>query len=191
MSNFEKVELAYAQLKDPIDKLLKKETTDEKEIIKQNSKMLKYFTQLNKIVSILSDNAKIPQIKKKQKNNGLNEIKVNEKIEDEIEANNKKIFNNYKFENDKMEKLLKKLRDPEYSIKLVNERNKIKEDIIEYEKKIKDLKIKLKLGDIKLNRRSKDPSYKEIELKRMTYDYNSKTNEYNSLMNKMEKIKRS
>ena len=111
MSNFDKVEQAYNQLKTPIYELLSQpDTTDQDKIIKQNSKMLKYFTQLNKIVSLLSD-TKIPPIKKKPNlntfninNNNIN----NEKIEEKIEENNEKILNNYKKENNKMEKLLKK-----------------------------------------------------------------------------------
>lgn len=67
ISNYDKVEQACMQLKDPKYNLLSQsELNDENDIIKQNSKILKYFIQLGKIVSILSDNIKIPLIKKNQ-----------------------------------------------------------------------------------------------------------------------------
>ena len=186
MSNFDKVEQAYNQLKNPIyDLLSKPDSTSDNEIIKENSKMLKYFTHLNKIVSILSD-TKIPPIKKKV---NINQDKINnnidnEKIEKILEENNEKILNNYKKENEKMEKLLKKLKNPEYSNNLVNKAKNINGEIIIYEKKIKDLKSKLKYRDILINRKNKEPSSKENELKRIAYDYNTKKNEYSSLNNK-------
>ena len=89
-----------------------------------------------------------------------------------------------------MEELLKKINNPEYSANLQNNTMKIKEEIIKYENKIKDLKSKLKLGEIKLNRKNKGPSIKETELKRIAYDYNSKKYEYNSLNDRVEQNKK-
>ena len=103
MSNFEKVEQAYNLLKGPINTLLSQpDTTEENIIIKQNAKMLKYFTYLNKIVSLLSD-AKIPPTRKKPNINSNYPISNvdNEKIEDIIEENNKKLLNNYQKDNNK------------------------------------------------------------------------------------------
>ena len=88
-----------------------------------------------------------------------------------------------------MQKLLKKLKDPEYAKNLVDQRKKIKNDIVIYQKKISDLKNKLKLGEIQLNRKMKQPSNKEVELRRIAYDCSSKQNEYNSLINKVERNK--
>ena len=96
MSVLEKAEAAYNQIKTQIDMLLSKpETDDDEEISAQNTDMLEYFNQLNKIVSFLSDNTKIPM---KPKNDKKQEKNV------DPSKNNEKILNIYKKENEKLKK---------------------------------------------------------------------------------------
>ena len=65
-NNFDKVELAYKELKPPLDELLSKpKTTEETEIIRENSKILIFLDLLNKILSLVSDGA-IPMFKKRK-----------------------------------------------------------------------------------------------------------------------------
>ena len=61
MTNLEKAEETYKQIKTKIDELLSAPDTDDgEEIAYQNSKMLDYFNQLNKIVTFLTENSKVP-----------------------------------------------------------------------------------------------------------------------------------
>ena len=83
MTVLEKAENAYNLIKSQIDNLLSKEATDnEEEISEENTEMLEYFNQLNKIVSFLSDNSKIPaKLKKTQKQEKIVDPSINnEKI---------------------------------------------------------------------------------------------------------------
>jgi hypothetical protein len=141
MSNLEKAQAAYHQLKIKIDELLSKpETTDEKEITQENSRMLEYFNQLNKIVTFLSDNSKIPA---KMVNN-KNAQNTTDKKTSDPSKNNEKILERYKKEEEDIEKRIQKYNDPEYKIKLETKKNKISQDIKNYEKKKKKLKKKQK-----------------------------------------------
>jgi len=127
MSSLEKAEAAYNLIKAQIDELLSKpETEEEEEISEQNTDMLEYFNQLNKIVSYLSDNSKIP-IKIKQN-------KKQDKIVDPS-INNEKILNIYKKENEKLKERINKYKDPEYRIKLETNKTKSEQRIKELEEK--------------------------------------------------------
>ena len=181
MSSLEKAEAAYNLIKAQIDELLSKpETEEEEEISEQNTDMLEYFNQLNKIVSYLSDNSKIP-IKIKQN-------KKQEKIVDPS-INNEKILNIYKKENEKLKERINKYKDPEYRIKLETNKTKSEQRIKELEEKNKNLEKEQKLAEIQLEKISKGKT-NENKLKMILMDFNNKQREYNKLLQRVEKEKR-
>jgi hypothetical protein len=181
MTVLEKAEAAYNLIKAQIDELLSKpETEDEEEISEQNTDMLEYFNQLNKIVSYLSDNSKIP-IKIKQN-------KKQEKIADPS-VNNEKILNIYKKENEKLKERINKYKDPEYRIKLETNKAKSEQRIKELEEKNKNLEKEQKLAEIQLEKISKGKT-NENKLKMILMDFNNKQREYNKLLQRVEKEKR-
>lgn len=130
MTNLEKAEEAYKQIKIKIDELLSAPDTDDgEEIAYQNSKMLDYFNQLNKIVTFLTENSKVPTKANNPKPQNPNAKAVNPSV------NNDKIINRYKKDNENIDKKLKKYNDPEYKIKIEMDRNKLCEEIKNLEKR--------------------------------------------------------
>ena len=192
-NNFDKVEEAYNVLKKPLEVFLSKpETNDEVEIIRQNSQILVFFDLLNKILSLVSDNP-IPVFKKKKpvkenknKNKDINEIMKEER--EKIEANNNKIISNYESEIDRMKKILEKIRDENYENNLDENIKTKKEQIFLTEKKIMELKIKIKQREIEQNREIKKNT-KEAKLKNLICDYKIKRKERAILAEKITTVK--
>ena len=181
MSVLEKAEAAYNQIKTQIDMLLSKpETDDDEEISAQNTDMLEYFNQLNKIVSFLSDNTKIPM---KPKNEKKQEKNV------DPSKNNEKILNIYKKENEKLKKRITKYNDPEYKLKLENDKLKTEQRIKDLEEKNKNLEKEQRLAEIQIDKINKGKEG-ENKLKIIITDYNKKQKEYQKLLERYEKGKR-
>ena len=188
-NNFDKVEEAYNELKKPLEELLSKpETKDEVEIIRQNAKILIFFDLLNKILSLVADNP-IPIFKKKNpvvknKNKDINELMKEEK--EKIELNNKKIISNYEKEIINMKKKVDKIRDENYENNLDKSLELEREQIFVTEKKIAELKLKIKQREIEQDRENKKNT-KEIKLKNLICDYKIKRKERALLSEKIIK----
>ena len=179
MTNLEKAEEAYRQIK--IDDLLNApDTEDGEEIPYQNSKMLDYFNQLNKIVTFLTENSKVATKANNPKSQNSNSKVVNPSV------NNDKIINRYKKDNENIDKKLKKYNDPEYKIKVEMDRNKLSEEIKNLEKENKELENQQKLTEIQIAKLSKGGS-RENQLKKVSMDLNKRQIEYEKLMKKLKK----
>ena len=167
----------YLSIKPDIENILENNCEKESEIRKENEKLLKIFSQLNEIVSIIQNNTKIEKIKN-----------YNYKKEEiDLSKNNDKLINQYQKEYNKLNSKINKLINPDYSDKIEYEKEKLLKDIEFYKKQNKDLINKQKIDSILLSRQLKQLNSFSYKKFRPENNYNNLKAIYNKLNQQKEK----
>ena len=168
-------EKCFNNMKLKIDNILESNNENEKELEKENQKMLDIFFKLNKIVSIIQKHTKIERKKE------------NKKIEIDTKKNNEKIINQYKKEFLQLNTRIKQLNDPNYYEQIEEEKDKILKDIEFYKKQNKELINKQKSQSILLSRQVKKINVDSLKIYKPNSEYYNLREIYKKLSNQKEK----
>ena len=176
----DRAEDQYLSLKAEITSIVNSpETSNIQTLNKENAKMLSIFSQLNDVLTLLTETSRV----KSQK------IQPKPKHIVDPSTNNEKIFAQYKKEYSILQKRKKQLDDTSYTDRIVSDLDKISEDKVFYAKEIKRLRSEQKLSEIKLSRQMRMPTKAEVNLKRIEMDYENMKKRYDVLVGNIEKNK--
>ena len=176
----DRAEDQYLSLKAEITSIVNSpETSNIQTLNKENAKMLSIFSQLNDVLTLLTETSRV----KSQK------VQPKPKHIVDPSTNNEKIFAQYKKEYSVLQKRKKQLDDTSYTDRIVSDLDKISEDKVFYAKEIKRLRSEQKLSEIKLSRQMKMPTKAEVNLKRIEMDYENMKKRYDVLVVNIEKNK--
>lgn len=212
MSRLEKAEMQYYKIRSEIEeKFFKNQQTtddtyltgleqDQKTISKKNKEMIAYLEKLSNVLSMIIENTKIlakqnansnKKAKKSQFNYGNNQMspEMQYQEQEQININNQKFIGVYKKEYNLLQARLKTVSENDYLSKLEDENRNLDETISALEIENKKLQNEQKLNEIVINKISKGENKGDIELKRITMDYENLKRQQVNLVSKLEKKK--